>query len=92
MPLQNHTGWPLYKAIFLYRKFFVKFLFQATTSLVYDFVGGTSLATTGSVQGSVTNSVGILFSWCSKPLSLWFCSGRWFCRDLEGGSDSVVTM
>ena len=62
IPLQNHTGWPLYKAIFLYRKFFVKFLSQATRSLVYDFVGGTSLATTDSVQGRVTNSVGIHFS------------------------------
>ena len=31
-PLQND---------FLYRNFFVKFLFQATTSLAYDFVGGT---------------------------------------------------
>ena len=67
-PLQNHTGWPLYKPIFLYRKFFVKFLFQATRSLVYDFVGGTFWATTDSVQGRVTNSVGIHFLWCSKPL------------------------
>ena len=90
MPLQNHTGWPLYKAIFLYRKFFVKFLFQATTSLVYDFVGGTSLATTGSVQGRVTNSVGIHFLWCSKPLVCDFVvagdsvetwGGFWFCSD-----------
>ena len=82
---------PSTKRFFLYRKFFVKFLFQATTSLAYDFVGGTFLASTGSVQGRVTNSVGIHFLWCSEPLVCDFVvagesvetwrGGFWFCSD-----------
>ena len=61
IPLQNRMGWPLYKTIFLYRKCFVKFLFKATTSMAYDFVRGTFLTATNSIQGQVCDSVG--FFW-----------------------------
>ena len=61
IPLQNQTGRPLYKTIFLYRESLVKFLFKATTSMAYDFARGTFLTATNSIQGQVCDSVGLFW-------------------------------
>ena len=66
IPLQNHTGYPLYERIFLIE---IEFLFKATKSKDYNFVEGTLVRAKPSIQ-----DVGLWF--CSSFWLNWELEGR----------------